>query len=236
MSVNRASTVSARQQRRRVFIAAAVLVMSAVVVAVVGIPDLSAIRQWADAAGPWFPVLFVGIYVVFTQLPIPRTVFTVSTGLLFGPVVGSVVALVSTAIAAAVSLTVVRTLGRDWVRRRVDGPIFAEVDRRLARRGWLAVGSLRMVAGVPFSILNYACAMTAIPLGPFLLGTVVGSAPGTIALVVLGDALTGSVDPRLMMIAGGLVVLGLVGLFVESRLPAPKSQAGGLSDVEGGAD
>ena len=42
-----------------------------------------------------------------------------------------------------------------------------DVDRRLERRGWLAVASLRMIAAVPFAPLNYACALSSIRPLPF---------------------------------------------------------------------
>ena len=54
---------------------------------------------------------------------------------------------------------------------------------------------------------------------PYLLGTVLGTAPGTIALVVLGDAVTGRVHPALLAVSltGGLV--GTVGAVVAARRP-----------------
>jgi uncharacterized membrane protein YdjX (TVP38/TMEM64 family) len=55
---------------------------------------------------------------------------------------------------------------------------------------------------------------------PFLLGTVLGTAPGTVALVILGDAVTGRVPPALLAVSltGGLV--GTIGALVAARRPA----------------
>jgi uncharacterized membrane protein YdjX (TVP38/TMEM64 family) len=59
---------------------------------------------------------------------------------------------------------------------------------------------------------------------PFLLGTVLGTAPGTIALVVLGDAVTGRVSPALLAVSvtGGLV--GTIGAVVAARRPKLQPQ------------
>ena len=70
-----------------------------------------------------------------------------------------------------------------WTRRRLD------------RSGLLAVTSLRLIPALPFSLLNYAAGLSGVRFTPYLLGTVLGTAPGTIALVVLGDAVTGRVSP-----------------------------------------
>lgn len=208
--------------RPRALAAAAALLALAGIAAWLGAPSPERVRAWADAAGAWFPLAFFAAYVAITQFPVPRTVLTLSAGLLFGPVAGTALAIAATGASAALSLILVRALARDWVRERVSGPLVAEVDRRLRARGWLAVGSLRLIAGVPFSLLNYACALTAIRLGPFVAATVVGSAPGTAAGVAFGDALTGGVDPRLWAAAAALVALGVAGLVLEARLPVPE--------------
>ena len=78
-----------------------------------------------------------------------------------------------------------------------------------------------MIAAIPFAPLNYACALSSIRVPQFFFATVVGSAPGTIATVVLGDAIAGGADWRFLIVTGALVVLGLVGLLIDSRMPVP---------------
>lgn len=198
------------------------MVASAVVLWVADVPDMADIRAWADATGPWFFVVFFAAYVGFTQLPVPRTVFTLSAGVFFGVGPGILLAIAATAVSALVSLTVVRFFARDWARGFLDRyPRLRSLDDRLERRGWLAVTSMRMIAAIPFAPLNYACALSSIRVPQFFFATVVGSAPGTIATVVLGDAIAGGADWRFLIVTGALVVLGLVGLLIDSRMPVP---------------
>jgi uncharacterized membrane protein YdjX (TVP38/TMEM64 family) len=49
---------------------------------------------------------------------------------------------------------------------------------------------------------------------------VAGLAPGTIAVVLLGDALTGESSPWLVLISGGLMAVGIAGLLLDARMPA----------------
>ena len=78
---------------------------------------------------------------------------------------------------------------------------------------------------MPFSLLNYAAGLSGVRFTPYLLGTVLGTAPGTIALVVLGDAVTGRVSPALLAVSltGGLV--GTLGAVVGGATPAPGADA-----------
>jgi uncharacterized membrane protein YdjX (TVP38/TMEM64 family) len=180
-------------------------------------PDAEQIRDWARAAGPWFPLMFFVAHALAT-IALPRLPFTLSAGLMFGPVTGIAVAIAATTVSAALAFLLVRAIGRDAIAARLTHPAVAAVDRRLARRGWLAVGSLRLIGPVPFPLVNYCAGLSSIRLVPYLIATAVGLLPGTIAVVVLGDALTGRIDPALVVVTAISVAIGLAGLLVDARL------------------
>jgi uncharacterized membrane protein YdjX (TVP38/TMEM64 family) len=183
----------------------------------VPLPEAAQIRDWARAAGPWFPLLFFVAHALVT-VAVPRVPFTLSAGLLFGPVVGTVVAISATTVSAALAFLLVRAIGREAVAARLTHPAVAAVDRRLARRGWLAVGSLRLIGPVPFPLINYCAGVSSMRLAPFLAATAVGVVPGTVAVVALGNALTGRTEPLLVVVTVVCVVIGVVGLVVDARL------------------
>jgi uncharacterized membrane protein YdjX (TVP38/TMEM64 family) len=57
---------------------------------------------------------------------------------------------------------------------------------------------------------------------PFLLGTVLGVLPGTIAIVVLGDAVTsGDFNPALFGVSFAGAALGLAGATIAARRVGP---------------
>lgn len=191
----------------------------AVLLITVDLPSLATLRGWADVTGDGFVVVFWFLYVVVTQFPVPRTFLTLASGILFGPVVGTVVALSATTVAAVVSLVIVRGLLGEWMRPRLNHPAVASINQRLAERGWLAVGSLRLIAGVPFSVLNYVAALSSVKVLPFAVATLLGSAPNTLIGVLFGDALTGQANRWVALAAVGFAVVGIGGLIVDGRLP-----------------
>jgi len=210
---------------------AVVFIAALIVVAVVGLPGVDRFRAWSESTGPWFVVVFFLAYALITVAPIPRTVFTLSSGILFGPVTGLAVALGATMIAAVIAFVLVRAVGRDAVAPRLTHPAVRAVDARLARRGWLAVGSLRLIAPAPFSVINYCAALSRIRLVPYTLATAVGILPGTVSVVVLGSVLSGSAHPAGLAISIAGVVLGVIGLGVDSLTPVKGADATSADQV-----
>ncbi|MGV9409336.1 TVP38/TMEM64 family protein [Nocardia sp. NPDC003693] len=188
-------------------------------------PAPQQIRTWADSVGPLLPLVFFAVHALLCVAPIPRTIFTLSAGMLFGPVLGLTLAVTATTVSAVLALLLVRALDRDRVRARLTHPMVRSVDARLAHRGWLAIGSLRLIAMAPFSVVNYCAALSSIRMTPYLAATFVGILPGTIGTVLLGDALTSETSPGQLILTAACLGLGLVGLVVDARLGTPEPAA-----------
>lgn len=222
---------------KKLLLAIFVLVASGVVL-FVDVPSISALRHNFAQFGPWAWAVYFLVYVVMTQFPIPRSAFTIGAGVLFGPLVGGVLAVLATTVSAALSLTMLRSLVADpsdaleprdsvlqrWARRQGTHPALQHVTRRLEQRGGVSVFFLRLIAGIPFSVLNYACVATPIKLRSFVVATFFGSAPSTFLGVLLGDTLVGAHDLRVVWLFGGLVAVGVLGLIVDTLVPV-KSKA-----------
>lgn len=193
-----------------------VITVLAVVALSVKLPTAVELRDWAESVGPWFPLAFLATQVVATVVPFPRTAFTLAAGLLFGPILGVLIAVVASTASAVIALLLVRAAG--WrLNRLTHYQAVDRLDERLRERGWLAILSLRLIPAVPFSVLNYAAGASAVRLVPYTLATLAGVLPGTAAVVILGDALTGDVNPLLILVSVCTGALGLVGLVYEIR-------------------
>lgn len=70
---------------------------------------------------------------------------------------------------------------------------------------------------MPFSVLNYAAGASAVRVLPYTLATLAGVAPGTAAVVILGDALTGHVSPLLFLVSLCTGAVGVAVLVYEVR-------------------
>ncbi len=217
-------------RRRRIRLLVTVLLLGVVIIAaaVLPVPSPLQMRIWSQSVGIAAPLLFLLGHTLATVAPVPRTVFTLAAGLLFGSVLGVALSLLATVLSAVLAFGLVRSVARRLVlprldHRVLDHRVLRAVDARLRRRGWLAVASLRLIPAVPFSVLNYCSALSSIRFRHYLAGTV-GVVPGTVAVVVLGDALTGTTSPALLAVSLTGAAVGMIGLIFEARSPAPVPQ------------
>ncbi len=202
------------------FVAAAVLLP---------IPSPAGLRAWAAATGPATPLIFFLAYSVLTVAPIPRTVFNLAGGLLLGTTTGVVVGILATTVASGLSFGLSRALGRDLVTRHLHRSKVRAVNDRLSDGGVLAITSLRLIPMVPFAPLSYLCGVSSVRFAPYLIGTALGSLPGTVAVVVLGDALTGETPPALLICYSVFALAGAIGLvkvFRKKARPAAEPSSG----------
>jgi uncharacterized membrane protein YdjX (TVP38/TMEM64 family) len=193
--------------RNRLLIALFLLLAVTVAVAMVPLPTPLQMRAWAQSIGMAAPLLFLLGHALVTVAP---------AGLLFGPLLGVGLSLVATTLSAVLAFGLVRRLAGEVVRPYLDRWVLRAVDARLRRRGWLAVASLRLIPAVPFSMLNYCSALSSISVRHYLAGTA-GIVPGSVAVVVLGDALTGATSPALLAVSLAAAAIGVIGLIVEIR-------------------
>lgn len=202
---------------------AAVAVPAAAVGAVLLVRSdgVAGVQESVRAAGIWAPALFVLLQVAVTVPPVPRTVFTVAAGVLFGSATGILLAVVASTLSAVAAFWLVRLAGHRLMVRFADRPATRWMRARLDRSGLLAVTSLRLIPAVPFSVMNYAAGLSGVRFAPYLLGTALGIVPGTVAMVVLGDAVTGDPPPALLAVSVVCGVVGLAGVLVAARRPAP---------------
>jgi uncharacterized membrane protein YdjX (TVP38/TMEM64 family) len=212
-----AVVATARQLSTRRLVLTAVVASALVAVALlVRLPTAVELRDWSMSMGPWLPLAFLGAHIVVTVLPVPRTAFTLAAGLLFGPLLGITLAVTASTVSALIALALVRAAG--WqLSRLVRHQAVDRVDARLRERGWLAVISLRLVPVVPFAPLNYAAGASGVRVLPYTLATIAGLLPGTAAVVILGDALTGHVSPLLFLVSLSIGLFGVALLAFEVR-------------------
>jgi uncharacterized membrane protein YdjX (TVP38/TMEM64 family) len=222
--VGRVTSVPLASVSRRATLVCLLGLLAAVVAVgvLVPLPSPAEVRNWASAAGWAMPVLFFLGYSLLAALPVPRTVFNLSGGLLLGEVWGVAIGMAATGIAGSLGFALARGLGRRWVAPLLEIGAVRAVDARLRSGGFPGVLSLRLIPAVPFAPVNYCCGLSTIAFRPYLWGTLLGSLPGTTAAVVLGDALTGTTPPALLAIYGFLAVAGGVGLYLVLRRRHPE--------------
>jgi len=139
------------------------------------------------------PVLFAGgyllAYVLIAAFAIPGAlVMTVTGGAVFGLVEGTVLASFGSSMGATLALLASRYLFRDWVQRHFSKRL-DQVNRGLARDGWLYLLSLRLVPAIPFFVVDLLFGVTAFPVLRFYAVSQAAMLPATLVYVNAGTQL-----------------------------------------------
>jgi len=144
-------------------------------------------RKFVHHFDPWAPVI---LFLIYSQpfVPLPGSVMTVTSGLAFGPVLGCVVALSGAITRACTQFIVVRYFGRKTVTKLLHGRI-AHFNQKLGTHSFKAVLLIRMIPNVPYDMQNYGLGVSHVRFVPYLLATILGITPYTVALVLFGHTL-----------------------------------------------
>jgi uncharacterized membrane protein YdjX (TVP38/TMEM64 family) len=168
--------------------------------------DVAAVRGVVDGAGWLGPAVFVLLYAVAATALIPAAPFTIGAGLLFGPALGTAVALCGATAGATGAFGLGRFLGRDGVKR-FGGQRVERVDAYVTARGFPAVLLIRLVPLFPFNLINLAAGVSGIRLWEYVTATAIGIIPGTVAYAALGGTID---DPTSPAFIGALLVFVVV--------------------------
>lgn len=142
---------------------------------------------------PLAPLLLLPIYLVRPLFLLPVSLLTVAAGLFFGAVWGFVYASVATLLSA----TVAYLLARMFARRLPDEATPGLVGR-LKTYPFETVLLSRFLF-IPGDLVNYMAGYLNVPLGGFLLATVIGGLPGLLIGVLAGASLESGLQGRVQL-------------------------------------
>ncbi|XP_042375184.1 TVP38/TMEM64 family membrane protein slr0305-like isoform X2 [Zingiber officinale] len=148
---------------------------------------LTQFSGFIDGYGPAGYALFVLVYSGLEILAIPAIPLTMSAGLLFGSVTGTIIVSISGTIAASVAFLIARYFARERILKLVEGnKKFLAIDKAIGENGFRVVTLLRLSPLLPFSLGNYLYGLTSVNFVPYVLGSWLGMLPGTWAYVSAG--------------------------------------------------
>eukprot|EP01018_Ginkgo_biloba_P010135 Gb_39382 [translate_table: standard] len=187
---------------------------------------LTQFSDFIDGYGPAGYALFVAVYAGLEIFAIPAIPLTMSAGLLFGNVTGTIIVSISGTIAATVAFLIARYFARERILKLVEGnKKFVAIDKAIGENGFRVVTLLRLSPLLPFSLGNYLYGLTSVKLAPYVLGSWLGMLPGTWAYVSAGafgrafiqEEVEGSVhggNEQLLTLGLGLLATALAATYV----------------------
>lgn len=190
------------------------------------------LREWANLDAlvafarnledlPFTPLAVVACYVLAGLVMVPVTLLIAVTGIVFGPLTGSLYAIGGTLLSATVAYGLGQWLGRDTVQR-VLGTRINKLSKRIAKRGIVAMVIIRMLPVAPFTVVNVVAGASHISLRDYLIGTLLGMLPGIIMTVTfvhhLAEAIRNPTPGTVAILVGVALSIIAVALGLQKLL------------------
>lgn len=165
--------------------------------------DPDRVAKWMEEmrGSAWAPLIVLAAFVIGGLIMFPLTLLITATAVVFAPFVAVALSLIG-ALLNAVTLYLI---GRGLMRQTMThafGTYVEKLRRALDRSGIIAVATIRMVPIAPFTLVNLAAGAIDVRLRDYVLGTLLGVLPGTVALTAFGHQLREILErPTLMNVA-----------------------------------
>ena len=179
------------------------------------------IKEWILSFGMWAPILYIFLYTVRPLIFFPASVLSITGGLAFGALMGTVYTVIGATLGAVVAFLVAKKLGKGVIKNsagKVD-----QIQQQLEKNGFIYVLIFRLLPIFNFDLISYAAGLSKVRLLPFFLATLIGIIPGTFAYNFLGSSIV-SKDPRIII--GAIIVfliLTIVPWYLQKRWKAKKN-------------
>lgn len=185
---------------------------------------LGTLRQLLDflSGSAYGPLLFILLYTLRPLVFFSALVLTVGAGFLYGPVLGIVYTVVGANLGASLAYLIGRFFGRGVLPSGGSPDNAPDKAGRLSRyadrlrnNAFETVLTMRFIF-LPYDLVNYLAGFLRVRYAPFILATILGSLPGTVAFVLFGASTEGdfsgglpSVDARVLIASAAIFVASL---------------------------
>lgn len=169
-------------------------------------PEL--LKEYIEGFGVWAPIIYCLLYVVAVFIPHAGTAMTVVGGLLFKPLLGTLLVITISTLGSVLPFILAKKYGRERIKAKIEKTKYKKYLKYTDKNSFMFVLYMRLIPAIPYELQNYIIGLVDISVGKFILATAVGLLPGTFALIYLGNTITDvSTSKILILIAISLFAL-----------------------------
>ena len=169
------------------------------------------VETFVRSFGAWAPVIFGVTYFASSPIPLIAPILSAAGGLVFGPILGTLLVLVFATGSSLIPFFLARRLGSDWIASKLKGKNIENMYKKSeGREGFLFVLLMRLIPVLPWEIQNYVGGLSKVTVLTFILATLLGIIPGSFSLVFLGSSITDPTSWKFYFAIGLNVVIALI--------------------------
>ncbi|HCN9140565.1 TPA: TVP38/TMEM64 family protein [Escherichia coli] len=152
--------------------------------------DLPHLQTLIRQSGLFGYSLYILLFIIATLFLLPRSILVIAGGIVFGPLLGTLLSLIAASLASSCSFLLARWLGRDLLLKYVGhSHTFQAIEKGIARNGIDFLILTRLIPLFPYNIQNYAYGLTTITFWPYTLISALTTLPGIVIYTVMASDL-----------------------------------------------
>ena len=152
--------------------------------------DLPHLQTLIRQSGLFGYSLYILLFIIATLLLLPGSILVIAGGIVFGPLLGTLLSLIAATLASSCSFLLARWLGRDLLLKYVGhSHTFQAIEKGIARNGIDFLILTRLIPLFPYNIQNYAYGLTTITFWPYTLISALTTLPGIVIYTVMASDL-----------------------------------------------
>lgn len=138
----------------------------------------------------WYAVcMFIMIYICATTFALPGVAaLSIAGGFLFGLFHGSLYTLTGATIGATLCFLITRYIIGSYMQKKYATQL-TTFNQNFAKYGAFYLLSLRLIAAIPFFVVNVIAGLTNISIETFIITTIIGTIPGVLIFNFAGQEL-----------------------------------------------
>ena len=171
-------------------IAAIVAALVCLCIAMAPIVTRPRMEALVRGAGLWGPLILLAMQIVQILIaPIPGLFLPILAGALYGPLVGSLIAVVGTVLGSLAAYAIGSRAGEPLMERWVGAEKVAKVGAIVGGKRWLALALIFLIPFTPADAICFVAGTIGMKPGPFFLAVLLGRVPKECALALAGAGL-----------------------------------------------
>lgn len=152
--------------------------------------DLPHLQTLIRQSGLFGYSLYILLFIIATLFLLPGSILVIAGGIVFGPLLGTLLSLIAATLASSCSFLLARWLGRDLLLKCVGhSHTFQAIEKGIARNGIDFLILTRLIPLFPYNIQNYAYGLTTIAFWPYTLISALTTLPGIVIYTVMASDL-----------------------------------------------
>jgi uncharacterized membrane protein YdjX (TVP38/TMEM64 family) len=182
-----------------------------------------ALNAWVADWGLLAVLAYCALYVAVVAFSLPGgAVMTIAGGFLFGQVMASFYVVSAATLGATLVFLAAKTSLGDQLSAKA-GPWLAKMREGFNENALSYMLFLRLIPAFPFFVVNLVPAFLGVPLGTYVIGTLLGIIPGSVVFASFGAGIGAIFDRGESLSVSAVltpeIITALVGLAIISLLP-----------------